>query len=79
MITKPDVFLDAAAKNLMIAMDILSIAERRISEAYNGDEPGYPTPDSDNARAWDYLDAIREAQRQIGYRLNTWDEGDYDE
>lgn len=79
MITKPDVFLDAAAKNLMIAMDILSIAERRISEAYNSDEPGYPTPDSDNARAWDYLDAIREAQRQIGYRLNTWDEGDYDE
>jgi hypothetical protein len=36
-------------------------------------------PDSQDARAWDYLDAIREAQRALGHRLNTWDKGDYDE
>lgn len=79
MTTRIDTFLDAAGKNLMIALEILDQAERRISEAYNGDEPGYPTADSYDARAWDYLDAIAVARKEIGHRLNTWDGGDYDE
>jgi len=69
--------LDAAANSLVLALCNLDIADERISKAYDDDEPGYPYPDSHDARAWDYIDAIREAQRAIGHRLNTWDEGDY--
>jgi hypothetical protein len=43
------------------------------------DGPGYPAPDSQDARAWDYLEAICEARKALGHRLNTWDKGDYDE
>ena len=71
--------LDAAANSLVLALCNLDIADERISKAYDDDEPGYPYPDSQDARAWDYLDAIREAQKIIGCRLNTWDDGDYDE
>lgn len=73
------VYLDAAAKNLMIALQYLDTAYERIDQAYKGYEPGYPYADSDDARAWDYLDAIGKARRVIGNRLNTWDDGDYEE
>jgi hypothetical protein len=69
--------LDAAANSLVLALCNLDIAYEHISKAYDDDEPGYPYPDSQDARAWDYIDAIWEAQRAIGHRLNTWDEGDY--
>lgn len=74
-----EIYLDAAAQNLKIALMYLDTAYKRIEQAYKGNEPGYPYADSDDARAWDYLDAIGEARKVIGNRLNTWDDGDYDE
>ena len=79
MNTAREMKLNAAANNLMLALERLESADNCISHAYEGDEPGYPAPDSQDARAWDYLDAIREAQKIIGYRLNTWDNGAYPE
>ena len=75
--SKVDIYLDAAAKNLEIALTYINTAYMRVDEAYDGNDPGYPAPDSQDARAWDYLDAIDEVRRAIGSRLNTWDEGDY--
>jgi hypothetical protein len=76
---KRDAYLDACAQNLVIVLEILDLAAQRITQAYDGNLPGEPTPDSANARAWDYADAIVEARKAIGNRLNTWDKGDYDE
>jgi hypothetical protein len=71
--------LTLAAYHLRDALKSLDTAKDCISNAFDGYDPGYPAPDSQDARAWDYLDAIREAQRALGHRLNTWDKGDYDE
>ena len=71
--------LTMAAYHMMDALASLNTASICISNAYDGDEPGYPAPDSLDARAWDYIDAIREAEKIIGYRLNTWDKGTYPE
>jgi len=75
--SKENTYLDAAAKNLMIALEYLDTAYERINQAYDGYEPGYPYPDSSDARAWDYLDSISECRWSIRHRLNTWDNGDY--
>lgn len=77
--SKCETYLDAASKNLEIAMEYLDIARHRIDMAFGGYDPGYPTPDSFDSMAWDYLDAITIAEREIGNRLNTWNEGDYSE
>ena len=71
--------VNAAAKKLVAAMQNLDTAYLLIDTAFDGNDPGYPYPNSVDARAWDYLDAIDEAKRIIGNRLNTWDEGEYDE
>lgn len=73
------VYLDNAAMYLAAALKQLEFAEASISEAFDGYDPGYPSPDTQDARAWDYLDAIHEAEKAIGHRLNTWDKGNYDE
>lgn len=73
------IYLDNAAKYLVQALKNLDWAYESIDTAYDGYEPGYPYADSLDARAWDYLDAIGKARRVIGNRLNTWDNGDYDE
>ena len=73
------VYLDNAAMCLANALKQLEWAEASVDAAFDGYDPGYPAPDTQDARAWDYLDAIREAARAIGHRLNTWDKGDYDE
>jgi hypothetical protein len=72
------VYLNNAAVYLAAAIKQLEFAKSYVDAAFD-DGPGYPAPDSQDARAWDYLDAIREAQRALGHRLNTWDKGDYDE
>lgn len=72
-------WLNMASYYLVDAMEALTAAEDSIVCAFDGDEPGYAVADSPDARGWDYLDAIAEAQRAIGIRLNTWDEGEYDE
>ena len=72
-------YLDISASNIKIAYDFLEDVYTYVGMAFDGDEPGYPAPDSLDARAWDYLDAIGEAQRALGHRLNTWDEGTYSE
>lgn len=72
------VYLNNAAVYLAAALKQLEFAKSYVDAAFD-DGPGYPVPDSQDARGWDYIDAIREAQRVIGYRLNTWDDGDYDE
>ena len=71
--------LGLAAYHLKDALKALKTAEDCISNAFDGYDPGYPSPDTQDARAWDYLDAIHEAEKAIGHRLNTWDKGDYDE
>lgn len=78
-VTNVDYHLTVAAYHLEEALENLHLAENRVCAAFDGDEPGYPTPDSRAARAWDYLDAIDKARRVIGNRLNTWDDGDFDE
>lgn len=77
--SKQDKYISLASVNMQSAYRWLEIAYEHIEKAFDGNEPGYPAPDSPDARAWDYLDAIGEAQRAIGNRLNTWDDGDYDE
>lgn len=79
MSTSQEKYLDAAAQNLKIAIMYLNTAYKHIDRAYKGNDPGYPAPDSQDARAWDYIDAIVVASKAIGNRLNTWDDGDYDE
>ena len=71
--------MDAAACCLRDALECLWTAEAFVKKAFDGYDPGYPSPDTQDARAWDYLDAIHEAERALGDRLNTWDKGDYDE
>jgi hypothetical protein len=78
-VNREKVYLNNAAMYLAGALKQLEWAEASIAEAFDGYDPGYPAPDTQDARAWDYLDAIREAARAIGHRLNTWDKGDYDE
>ena len=73
------VYLDNAAMCLANALKQLEWAEASVDAAFDGNDPAHPWPDSQGARGWDYLDAIREAARAIGHRLNTWDKGDYDE
>ncbi len=77
--TKERTYLNVASKNLELALEYLDIADKRISQAFDYDDPGYPYPDSNAAMAWDYWDAIREARKALGHRLNTWNKGDYDE
>lgn len=69
----------SASARLVRIMDSLDKARWEVLRPYGGGDPGYPSPDSVDAMAWDYLDAIDEARRAIGYRLNTWNGGDYDE
>jgi hypothetical protein len=77
IVSREHTYLDAASKNLRIALEYLDIADERISQAFGGDDPTYPYPDSVGAKGWDYIDAIRIAQREIGHRLNTWDNGHF--
>ena len=75
--SKEDTYLKAATKNLELALEYLDLADMRIRQAFDYDDPGYPYPDSNSAMAWDYWDAIRTAQREIGHRLNTWNNGNH--
>ncbi len=75
--SRESTYLSAASKYLEFALEYLDIADKRISEAFDGDDPGYPYADSVDAMAWDYIDAIRIAQREIGNRLNTWNNGNH--
>ena len=74
---KERAYLNAASKNLEIVLEYLDIADKQISRAFDGDHPGYPYADSVDAMAWDYVDAIRIAHREIGNRLNTWNNGNH--
>ena len=69
--------LDMAAWCMRDAMESLNEAASYISMAFDRFEPDYPAPDSLDARAIDYQDAINVAMREVGFRLNTWDDGDY--
>jgi hypothetical protein len=65
--------LDNAARALMNALSCIDSAYKHIDKAFDGYDPGYPAPDSADARAWDYLDAIQIARNEIIDRLETWD------
>ncbi len=65
--------LDEVAKCLMQCVDLLDVAFHHVDVAYNGYDPGYPYPDSQNARAWDYVDVMQDARNNILHRLETWD------
>lgn len=41
--------------------------------------PWPPPADSVFAEMWDYVDAAEKSMREIGFRLNTWKEADFDE
>lgn len=69
--------LDMASMNMRHAMSCLVEASDYVSMAFDRFEPDYPAPDSLDARAIDYQDAISAAMREIGFRLNTWNDGDY--
>jgi hypothetical protein len=77
MLDRTEYNLDMAAKNMNNAMFCLTQAADYISMAFDRFEPDYPAPDSLDARAIDYQDAISAAMREVGFRLNTWDGGDY--
>ena len=64
--------LDGAAACLFDISKRLDHALRLIDEAFDGYEPGYPYANSVDARAWDYIDAIHVARREIFVRLETW-------
>ena len=64
---------DRAAACLLVAYDALGKAGDIIDKAYDGYGPHYPYPDSPDARAWDYIDAIESARNDIRIRLETWD------
>lgn len=65
--------LDKTAKQLLIAYNSLGFAADYIHDAFDGYDPGYPWADSPDARAWDYVDVIQTARREIRIRLETWD------
>lgn len=66
-------YLDKVAVCLVNTIDLLHNAWDHIDTAYNGYDPGPEYPDSQNARAWDYLGAISIARDEIINRLETWD------
>jgi hypothetical protein len=72
-------YLDNVSMQMSILIDTMNKCKHHISLAYNGGSPGAPEPDSQNARAHDYIDALDEASLIIGNRLNTWDGGNYSE
>ncbi len=65
--------LDVVASCLKQCVDNLDVAFDQIDRAYNGYDPGEAYPDSQNARAWDYVDAMQIARNEIIIRLETWD------
>ena len=58
-------------------LEEIDTCRQMINDAYGGWDPGYPHADSDNARAWDYLDALATAGFALMDRVETWD--DYEE
>ena len=77
MLDRTEYNLDMAAKYMTEAMSCLVEASDYVSMAFDRFEPDYPAPDSLDARAIDYQDAINAAMREVGFRLNTWNDGDY--
>lgn len=65
--------LDKASARLLEAYHLLGTAAAHIHNAFDGYDPGYPYPDSVDARAWDYVDVIQSARHDIRIRLETWD------
>jgi hypothetical protein len=72
-----DDYLWMAAEQLRHALSYLRSAEAYTGKAWAEMSSHQVLPDSPAARAQDYDDAIDEARRVIGNRLNTWDNGDY--
>jgi hypothetical protein len=48
----------------------------RIDGVYQGFDPGFPAPDSHNARAWDYLSMIQDCRMSVVDCRSTWKIGD---
>jgi hypothetical protein len=65
--------LDSMAACLIDVINTLDRAWEHLDSAFDGYDPGYPYPDSLDARAWDYVDAMQTARREILDRLETWD------
>ena len=69
--------LDEAASYMIDAYNALGKAADCIDVAFLGRDPGYPSADSVNARAWDYVDVIQSARYDLNVRFDNW-EDNYD-
>jgi hypothetical protein len=72
-------FLWMASEQLRHALAYLRAAEGYVGKAWAVMEDQRVLPDSPGAWAQDYDDAIGEARRAIGNRLNTWNYGNFEE
>ena len=65
--------LNAVSVRMIKMLEEIEICRQMLNDSYDGCDPGYPYADSDDARAWDYLDALATAEFALLDRVETWD------